>query len=319
MSANPCDNYTIIMVNFANIWLLHSRVAHLLDGVRLELRELKSRSMLLGACTSYHVLRFDLEASAVEIKDLKHKLDHSSRYSVLSPLCELCGSLKGKLFHVTKENIEFQHEIAYLTTRLEKTILSEKMIEDDLSRIEKSATKFTYKLGVGFERCEDKSEKSAPKFISSSTYNQEEKIIKSSKAHYSSNPKPSFNHKTEVRKETPKLREEVFVCIFCGRAGHLDEFYLRRKRIERRRFDYVRNSYRDEFSDFLPRSLSRTLLSTSSRALPQFAHGPNHRSYGFGSRENRFEPKQFGYSLCPHCGDRFPRRPVFCWRVSHSP
>jgi hypothetical protein len=25
-------------------------------------------------------------------------------------------------------------------------------------------------------------------------------------------------------KETPKPREEAFVCIFCGRAGHLDEF-----------------------------------------------------------------------------------------------
>jgi hypothetical protein len=32
------------------------------------------------------------------------------------------------------------------------------MIEDDFSRVEDSATKFTYKLGVGFERCEDKGE-----------------------------------------------------------------------------------------------------------------------------------------------------------------
>jgi hypothetical protein len=52
------------------------------------------------------MLRSDLEASIVEIKDLKHKLDHASRYSVLSPPCELCGSLKGKLFHATKENTE---------------------------------------------------------------------------------------------------------------------------------------------------------------------------------------------------------------------
>jgi hypothetical protein len=37
-----------------------------------------------------------------------------------------------------------------LTTRLEKTILSEKMIEEDLSRVEESTTKFTYRLGVGF-------------------------------------------------------------------------------------------------------------------------------------------------------------------------
>jgi hypothetical protein len=41
--------------------------------------------------------------------------------------------------------------------------------------------------------------------------------------------------------------------MFCGRAGHLDEFCFRHKRIERRHFDYTRNSYRDEFSDFPPR------------------------------------------------------------------
>jgi hypothetical protein len=78
-----------------------------------------------------------------------------------------------------------------------------------------------------------------------------------------------------VKKETPKTREKAFVCMFCVRAGHLDEFYFRRKRIEKRRFDYARNSYRDEFSDFPARSFSR--------ALPHFCHGPNHCSYGFGS------------------------------------
>jgi hypothetical protein len=67
--------------------------------------------------------------------------------------------------------------------------------------------KSTYKLGVGFKRYEDKCEKSAPKFIPSSTYYQEEKTIKSTKAHYPSNPKPSFNPKREVRKEIPKARE----------------------------------------------------------------------------------------------------------------
>jgi hypothetical protein len=67
----------------------------------------------------------NLEAVAVEIKHLKHKLDHSSRYTILSPLCEACVSLKGKLFDATKENTELQQEVAYLTARLEKTILSE--------------------------------------------------------------------------------------------------------------------------------------------------------------------------------------------------
>jgi hypothetical protein len=43
--------------------------------------------------------------------------------------------------------------------------VSEKMIEDDLSRVEESATKSTYKLGVGFERCEYKGEKRALMFV----------------------------------------------------------------------------------------------------------------------------------------------------------
>jgi hypothetical protein len=133
MSAKPCDGCTMIMVNFADLWLIHSHVASLLDSARLELRELKHRSTLLGACTSCAVLGSDLEAATIEIKDLKHKLDHSSRYTVLSPPYEACVSLKGKLLHATKENTELQQEVAYLSACLEKTALSEKMIEEDLS------------------------------------------------------------------------------------------------------------------------------------------------------------------------------------------
>jgi hypothetical protein len=136
MSAKPCDNCKMIMVNYVDLWLMHSHVASLLDGARLELRELKARSTLLSANTSCPLLRSALEAACVEIKDLMHKLDNSSRYTILSPPCEACISLKGKLLHATKENTELQQEVAYLTAHLEKTMLSEKMIEEDLSRVE---------------------------------------------------------------------------------------------------------------------------------------------------------------------------------------
>jgi hypothetical protein len=98
----------------------------------LELKELKAHSSLLGASTTCPLLRSNWVASAVEIKDLKHKLDHSSHYTILSPPCEVCGSLNGKLFYATKENTELKQKVAYLTAHLEKTRLSEKMIEDDL-------------------------------------------------------------------------------------------------------------------------------------------------------------------------------------------
>jgi hypothetical protein len=135
MSAKPCDRCTMIVVNYADMWLIHSHVAGLLDSARLELRELKAHSTLLGACTSCLVLKSDLEAAVIEIKDLKHKLDHSSRYTVLSPPCEACVSLKGKLLCATKENTELQQEVTYLTARLKKTALSEKMIEENLNRL----------------------------------------------------------------------------------------------------------------------------------------------------------------------------------------
>jgi hypothetical protein len=108
--------------------------------------------------------------------------------------------------------------------------------------------------------------------------------------------------------------------MFYDRAGHLDEFCFRRKKIERRHAEYARDSYRDEFIDFLsrsysrvsprfysrasPRTFSRALSRTSSGALLQFTHGPNYRSYYFGPRENCFEPIHFGYGPRPHRGDR---------------
>jgi hypothetical protein len=102
MSAKSCDNWNMIMVNYTDLWLVHSQVASQLKGVMLELREPKAHSLLLGACTSCPLLRYPLEACAIDIKDLKHQIAHSSRYSVLSPPCDACVSLKGKLFHATK-------------------------------------------------------------------------------------------------------------------------------------------------------------------------------------------------------------------------
>jgi hypothetical protein len=129
MSAKPYKNCTMIMVSYADLWLVHSYDARLLNGASLKLRELKTHSTLLVACTSCPALRFDLEATVVKIKNLKHKLDHSSSYIVLSPPYEACVSLKDKLFYATKENTEVQQQVVYLTVRLKKTALSKKMIE----------------------------------------------------------------------------------------------------------------------------------------------------------------------------------------------
>jgi hypothetical protein len=101
-----------------------------------------------------------------------------------------------------------------LIARLEKTTLSEKMIEEDLSWVKESATKFTYLLGVGFERCEKKGERSAPKFVPSSSYHKERK--------HSNQPKPithpiqghpSTQREKQGKKSPSQGRKLLFPCF----------------------------------------------------------------------------------------------------------
>jgi hypothetical protein len=125
MSAKSCKNCKMIMINYADLWIVHTQVASQLKSAKLELRKLKAHSLLLGACTSCPLLKSDLEACSIEITKFKHKLDHSSCYSVLSHPCEMCGALKGKFFHATKENTKLKQEIAYLTSRLERTVVEQ--------------------------------------------------------------------------------------------------------------------------------------------------------------------------------------------------
>jgi hypothetical protein len=108
MSAKPCDNCKMIMVNYTDLWFVHSHVANLLDSARLELRELKTRSMLFGACTSCPLLRYDLEAFAIEIKDLNYKLNYSSHYTILSLCAMHVALLMVSFFHAIKKNTELK-------------------------------------------------------------------------------------------------------------------------------------------------------------------------------------------------------------------
>jgi hypothetical protein len=78
-------------------------------------------------------LKLELDACSFKVKELETKLLEKPCVLVTSPPYEVCGTLKSKLFHATKENSELKQEVAYLSARLERTIVSEKMIEDDLS------------------------------------------------------------------------------------------------------------------------------------------------------------------------------------------
>jgi hypothetical protein len=75
-SAQPCENCNMIMVNYADVMIVHTQVASQIKGAKLELKVLKTCSLLLGACTSYPMLKSDLEACSIAIKKLKQRLDH---------------------------------------------------------------------------------------------------------------------------------------------------------------------------------------------------------------------------------------------------
>jgi hypothetical protein len=108
MSAQSCENCNMMMVNCADLWIVHTQVASQLKGSKLELKELKARSLLLGACLECSKLKLELDARSLKVKELETKLLEKPRVSVTSPPCEVCGSLKGKLFHATKENTELK-------------------------------------------------------------------------------------------------------------------------------------------------------------------------------------------------------------------
>jgi hypothetical protein len=50
MSAKPCENCNMILVNYADLWIVHAQVASQLKGVELELKELKAHFLLLVSC-----------------------------------------------------------------------------------------------------------------------------------------------------------------------------------------------------------------------------------------------------------------------------
>jgi hypothetical protein len=73
MSAQLCENCNMIMVNYANLWIVHTQVVSQLKGVKLKLKELKARFLLLGAYLEYPKLKLELYAHSLKIKKLETK------------------------------------------------------------------------------------------------------------------------------------------------------------------------------------------------------------------------------------------------------
>jgi hypothetical protein len=162
---------------------VHAQVASQLESNICELNELKARAYLLGACLECPKLKLKLNVCSLNVKKLETELLMKSHVSVTSSPCKVCVSLTGKFIHATNENTMLIQYVAYLTSRLERTKLSEKMIEEDLSRVDECVTHFIHKLGLSYEMCEDKGEIST-KFMPSSTYKDEEETLKDKQIPY---------------------------------------------------------------------------------------------------------------------------------------
>jgi hypothetical protein len=106
-SAQPCENCNMIMVNYVDLSFVNTQVASHLKGSKLTQR---ARSSFLAAECLFGMskLKLELDAHSLKVKELETKLLEKPRVSVTSPPCEVCGTLKGKFFHATKENTELK-------------------------------------------------------------------------------------------------------------------------------------------------------------------------------------------------------------------
>jgi hypothetical protein len=82
MSAQSCENFNMTMVNYVDLLIVHTQVSSQLKGAKLELKELKAHSLLLGAYLDCLKLKLELDARSLKVKELETKLLRKSRVSV---------------------------------------------------------------------------------------------------------------------------------------------------------------------------------------------------------------------------------------------
>jgi hypothetical protein len=87
MSAKPCENCNMIMVNYVDLWIVHTQVASQLKGAKLELKELKAHSLLLGACLECPKLKLELGTRSLKVKELERNCLRSHVFQSLHPPC----------------------------------------------------------------------------------------------------------------------------------------------------------------------------------------------------------------------------------------
>jgi hypothetical protein len=135
-------------------------------------------------------------------------------------------------------------------------------------------------------------------------------------------PQPKMREPVrEPRVTDNRVPERRYHCTYCQREGHLVGFCFRRRRDERREWDWsTRDMYRPSIGvhESFPRFHSRVPSAFQSFPKGVAQRGFYHDSYGFGSRVRGFESQRFNGPRFPHRGTRPQRVGVELPTVSAS-
>jgi hypothetical protein len=121
---------------------------------------------------------------------------------------------QGKLFNAIKENTELQQEVAYLTARLEKIVLSEKMIEEDLSRLRRVQSSPHTDWGLGLRGVRIRVRRVLPSlFLAPPTTKRKQQSNPPKLTTHRTQSHPSTQREKQARKLLSRERKLLFACF----------------------------------------------------------------------------------------------------------
>jgi hypothetical protein len=259
-----CDDCSIFLADLALFKEKHSSKCEELDVLRVEVAELKSRSALLGACTSCPVLHAKIDEMHAYTVSLEAKL--KERIPTSCSTCEMHALKNLELAHyvdrLQDENDELRKLMGWLSGHEPQLrILIEKFKRQDGEGL--GANKVGEGSGENIPEPPKTHHKNgfppipnhlrnrldttpAPPVFSPQTNDFQKPIKfvstlgkvlfgKESEKASEEKPveKPSGEKPSEQPKPKPKPKLVRFHCGYCGRDGHKDEFFFKRKREER--------------------------------------------------------------------------------------
>ena len=254
-AAVECEECSIHMVSISELQSKHAVLVDKFDCAKIELEELRSRSVLLGACATCPILQTELNVAKCHIVQLeKHTCP-------VLPECLTCPTFVAEISILKKDNAALEEENTHLRTILGWCSVREPQIGMTIAQIKRGEhfgvgydlkRTFGKKNAGGENNGPTPSEKSPP--VSSEGFVVEppksvpkKQVWRVKPKHFKSlnntwpptcehldNLKPDFSGSTSKAKVVVAPTQNIYHCDFCDRDGHLAEFCFRRKHAERR-------------------------------------------------------------------------------------